>query len=92
MRKVKFIFFGYLAFVVLLIAGMAVAFNAAPPRDPHTIYATYAGALRTLDPAEVEKAHRLYDQHGLGARDDATAMRYLIPDWTFDPKRPALDR
>ena len=46
----------------------------------------------TLDMAEVEKAHRLYLEHGLGARDDAVAMQYLIPGWTFDPKRPALDR
>ena len=45
-----------------------------------------------LDMAEVEKAHQLYKQHGLGARDDATAMQFLIPGWTFDPKRPALDR
>jgi len=45
-----------------------------------------------LDMAEVEKAHRLYREHGLGARDDAAAMQYLIPGWTFDPKRPALDR
>jgi glucarate dehydratase len=45
-----------------------------------------------LDMAEVEKAHQLYKQHGLGARDDAAAMQYLIPGWKFDPKRPALDR
>jgi glucarate dehydratase len=45
-----------------------------------------------LDMAEVEKAHQLYKQHGLGARDDAQAMQYLIPGWTFNPKRPALDR
>ena len=45
-----------------------------------------------LDMAEVEKAHQLYKQHGLGARDDAIAMQYLIPGWKFDPKRPALDR
>jgi glucarate dehydratase len=45
-----------------------------------------------LDMAEVEKAHQLYVQHGLGARDDAAAMQYLIPGWTFNPKRPALDR
>ena len=45
-----------------------------------------------LDMAEVDKAHRLYRQHGLGARDDAVAMQYLIPGWSFDPKRPALDR
>jgi glucarate dehydratase len=45
-----------------------------------------------LDMAEVEKAHQLYQQHGLGARDDATAMQHLIPGWQFNPKRPALDR
>ena len=28
----------------------------------------------------------------LGARDDAAAMQYLIPNWTFDPKRPCLVR
>ncbi|HXD41727.1 MAG TPA: glucarate dehydratase [Ramlibacter sp.] len=45
-----------------------------------------------LDMAEIEKAHQLYQQHGLGARDDAIAMQYLIPGWKFNPKRPALDR
>jgi len=45
-----------------------------------------------LDMAEVEKAHRLYQQHGLGSRDDAMAMQYLLPGWTFNPKRPALHR
>jgi glucarate dehydratase len=45
-----------------------------------------------LDMAEVEKAHQLYKQHGLGSRDDAVAMQCLIPGWKFDPKRPAFDR
>ncbi len=45
-----------------------------------------------LDMAEVEKAHALYQQHGLGARDDAIAMQSLIPGWKFDPKRPCLVR
>jgi glucarate dehydratase len=45
-----------------------------------------------LDMLEVEKAHQLYLQHGLGSRDDAMAMQYLIPGWTFNPKRAALDR
>ena len=45
-----------------------------------------------LDMVEVDKAHQLYLRHGLGARDDAAAMQYLIPGWTFNPKRPALDR
>jgi len=45
-----------------------------------------------LDMVEVQKAHQLYLQHGLGARDDATAMQYLIPGWKFNPKMPCLVR
>ncbi len=45
-----------------------------------------------LDMVEVDKAHQLYKQHGLGARDDAIAMQALIPNWTFDPKRPCMVR
>ena len=45
-----------------------------------------------LDMAEVEKAHRLYLKHGLGARDDSVAMQYLIPNWKFDNKRPCMVR
>jgi len=53
---------------------------------------TAPGLGVTLDWAEVEKAHALYRQHGLGARDDAMAMQFLIPGWRFDPKKPALVR
>ncbi|MEO8303353.1 MAG: glucarate dehydratase [Betaproteobacteria bacterium] len=45
-----------------------------------------------LDMAKVAKAHELYQEHGLGARDDSVAMQYLIPNWKFDPKRPSLVR
>jgi glucarate dehydratase len=45
-----------------------------------------------LDMAEVDKAHQLYLQHGLGARDDAVAMQHLMPNWRFDPKRPCMVR
>jgi glucarate dehydratase len=45
-----------------------------------------------LDRAEIEKAHQLYLQHGLGARNDAVAMQYLIPGWTFNPKAPCMVR
>ncbi|WP_114972505.1 glucarate dehydratase [Rhodoferax ferrireducens] len=45
-----------------------------------------------LDMVEVEKAHQLYLTHGLGARDDATAMQFLVPNWKFNPKRPCLVR
>jgi glucarate dehydratase len=46
----------------------------------------------TLDRAKVAAAHQLYLQHGLGARDDAVAMQYLIPGWKFDHKRPCMVR
>jgi glucarate dehydratase len=45
-----------------------------------------------VDAAKLEAAHALYEKHGLGARDDARAMQYLVPGWTFDPKRPCLVR
>jgi glucarate dehydratase len=45
-----------------------------------------------IDMDALEKAHALYLQHGLGARDDAIAMQYLIPYWKFDHKRPCLVR
>jgi glucarate dehydratase len=43
-----------------------------------------------LDEDAVAAAHQLYLSEGLGVRDDAVAMQYLIPGWTFDAKRPAL--
>jgi len=45
-----------------------------------------------IDMDALEKAHALYKTHGLGARDDATAMQFLTPGWRFDPKRPCLVR
>ena len=51
-----------------------------------------AGLGIELDLDALEKAHALYQQHGLGARDDGVAMQYLIPNWKFDNKRPCLVR
>ncbi|ATZ95653.1 MULTISPECIES: glucarate dehydratase [Dickeya] len=45
-----------------------------------------------LDMDQVMKAHELYKNMGLGARNDAVGMQYLIPNWTFDNKRPCLVR
>ena len=45
-----------------------------------------------IDLEQVEQAHALYKSHGLGARDDAMAMQYLIPGWNFDNKKPCLVR
>jgi len=44
------------------------------------------------DMERIEEAHRLYREMGLGARDDARGMQYLIPGWKFDNKRPCLVR
>ncbi|MCW5611311.1 MAG: glucarate dehydratase [Rubrivivax sp.] len=61
-------------------------------RDGHVQVPERPGLGIEIDRAEVEKAHALYQQHGLGARDDALAMQALIPGWRFDPKRPCLVR
>ncbi|WP_431512207.1 glucarate dehydratase [Variovorax sp. DAIF25] len=53
---------------------------------------TRGGLGVELDMDEVKKAHALYLKHGLGARDDAQAMQYLIPNWRFDNKRPCMVR
>jgi glucarate dehydratase len=45
-----------------------------------------------IDTDQIERAHRLYQTMDLAARDDATAMQHLIPNWKFDPKRPCLVR
>ena len=45
-----------------------------------------------LDMVEVDKAHQLYLKHGLGARDDAIAMQYLMPNWKFNSKLPCMVR
>ncbi|RLP11447.1 enolase C-terminal domain-like protein [Propionibacterium australiense] len=46
------------------------------------------------DMDQIRAAHELYREKvaGSGARDDAIGMQYLIPGWTFDPKKPALVR
>ena len=51
-----------------------------------------AGLGVELDEDALQKAHELYLEKGLGARDDAIAMQYLIPEWTFNNKKPCLVR
>ncbi len=45
-----------------------------------------------IDMEQVLKAHELYKKLGNGARDDAAAMQYIIPGWTYDPKKPSMVR
>ncbi|MDA4884629.1 glucarate dehydratase [Acinetobacter baumannii] len=45
-----------------------------------------------LDWDQINQAHELYKLKGLGARNDADAMQFLIPNWTFNNKKPCLVR
>jgi glucarate dehydratase len=45
-----------------------------------------------VDMMQIEKAHKLYMDNCLGARDDAKAMQCLITGWKFDNKCPCLVR
>ena len=45
-----------------------------------------------IDMGQLERAHALYNEVGLGARDDARAMQFFIPGWQFDNKRPCMVR
>jgi len=46
----------------------------------------------TIDPNQLAAAHDLYLKLPSGARDDAVAMQFLLPNWKFDPKKPCLVR
>jgi glucarate dehydratase len=43
-----------------------------------------------IDMDRVRQANELYRKLGDAARDDAVAMRYLMPGWAYDPKRPSM--
>jgi glucarate dehydratase len=60
--------------------------------DGHVAVPERPGLGIEIDMDALEAAHRLYQAHGLGARDDAAAMQYLVEGWTFDNKRPCLVR
>ena len=43
-----------------------------------------------LDMDAIAEANKLYSDQELAGRDDSMAMQYLMPGWTYDPKRPCL--
>lgn len=61
-------------------------------RDGKLPVSTKPGLGIELDRDKLSEAHQLFKTLTLGQRDDAMAMQYLIPGWSFDPKRPALVR
>jgi glucarate dehydratase len=44
------------------------------------------------DMTQIEQAHQLYRSVGMAGRDDAAAMQFLVPGWSYDPKKPCLVR
>ncbi|MCX4672782.1 glucarate dehydratase [Streptomyces sp. NBC_01381] len=68
--------------------------TTAPPRivDGEIAVPDSPGLGVQLDMDRLLAAHELYREQALGARDDAAAMRYLVPGWQFDGKRPCLVR
>jgi glucarate dehydratase len=72
--------------------GQALTREPLQIRDGAIAVPTTPGLGVELDRDAVAAAHERYLEHGLGARDDAVAMQYLVPGWAFDPKRPCLVR
>jgi glucarate dehydratase len=44
------------------------------------------------DMEKIQQAYQLNKRIAVAARDDASAMQFLIPGWRFNPKRPCLVR
>jgi len=53
MRKVKWIFFAYMALVALVLCGIGLSFVLVPARDPNTIYVTITSQVPTMDPPRI---------------------------------------
>ncbi len=51
MRLTKWIFFGYLTAIVLIVAGIGFSFTVEPTRDPGRLYTAFVVNLKSLDPA-----------------------------------------
>lgn len=51
-----------------------------------------AGLGIDVDMEQIKKAHQVYLDNCLGARDDSIGMQYLVKDWKFNPKKPCLVR
>jgi len=72
--------------------GQGLTENPLQIRDGRVQVPTAPGLGVTVDEDKLAAAHELYLREGLGARNDAIAMQYLVKDWSFNPKRPALVR
>lgn len=60
--------------------------------DGHLAVPNKPGLGIEVDMDQIMKANELYNNMGLGSRDDAVGMQFYIPGWKFDNKRPCLVR
>ncbi|MGP9798230.1 enolase C-terminal domain-like protein [Halomonas sp. 86] len=72
--------------------GQRITKNPFLIRDGKIKVPTTPGLGIELDDDKLMEAHRLYKTLDVTQRNDAMAMQFLVPDWKFDPKRPALVR
>ena len=72
--------------------GQALTKNPLKIIDGQIEVPTDPGLGIEIDMDSLESAHQTYLDHGLGSRDDSRAMQFLVSGWSFDSKRPALDR
>src|SRR5438105_4670706 len=60
MRIIKWLFFAYLALVVIIVGGIAVSFSASPPRDPKRLCNFYSACVNYS---------AIFDGHVVGIND-----------------------
>ena len=81
--------------------GRSTLISRLPKRGFNNVGTTYeivklshleATGMDVLDREALDRAHQLYREHGLDARDDSIGMKYYVDGWSFDPKRPCLVR
>jgi len=72
--------------------GQRLTVDAPRIADGHVAVPERPGLGVELDEVALDAAHQLYRSLPAGSRNDAMAMQYLISDWAFDPKRPAMVR
>ena len=72
--------------------GQALTRDPLRIEDGHVAVPAKPGLGIEIDLDALEAANRLYQQYGLGARDDGIAMQWLIEGWRFDNKRPCMVR
>ncbi len=72
--------------------GQGLLKDAPVIKDGYLSVTDKPGLGVTLDMERLDEANRLYKSLPYHDRDDAMAMQYLIPGWTYDHKKPCLVR